>query len=150
MKTPLNLLGKMCEETVRMERVIFIAGAIASGDALSDDLNEFFDDTDLSDIEKLFGKIPDYLDIDGHGYERSDSIYEWLRSIGKIGFLVQFATPVMTPSGPSSRSYSWGYYSTKWIYADSVEEAVELGMKWVKQCRRNEDRKAKAKKKGGE
>ena len=108
------LLTKLYDETVRIERTILIAGAIGSGDAFPEDLNDFFDDNDDKTISRCLG-----------------------------------ATPVMTPTGKNSRSYSWGYYSTTWIYAETIEDAVNKGLKWVKERRRAEDRKAKAKN-GGE
>ena len=141
------LTNKLNEETVRIERIILIAGAITDG-ALSDDLNEFLDDEDEETITKCLGEIPDYVDIEGHGYSRNDSVSEWLFQTGKLGFLVQFATPVMEPTSHNSRSFSWGHYRLKWVYAETIEEAITSGMKWVTSCRRAEDRKAKAKKGG--
>lgn len=139
------LAEKLWEETVRIERIILIAGAMTDG-AFSDDLNEFLDDEDEKTIEECLGRIPDWVDIDGHGYSRNDSVCEWLSDQKKLGFLVKFATPVMEKRGGGSRSFSWGYYSTKWIYAETLDEAVTKGMVWVKKRRQAEDRKAK---KGG-
>ena len=143
------LLTKLYDETVRIERTILIAGAIGSGDAFPEVLNDFFDDNDDKTIRRCLGAIPEYVDLEARGYERTDAIFEWLRDSGKLGFLVQFATPVMTPTGKNSRSYSWGYYNTTWIYAETIEDAVDKGLKWVTNRRRGEDRKAKAKN-GGE
>ena len=145
-----DILYKLAEATARIERVILIAGAIADESAFSDDIDDFFDDEDEEDIEKCLGKIPDWVDLDGRGYERSESIYEWLTTSGRLGFLVKFATPVMTPTGSNSRSFSWGYYSTTWVYADTFEAAIDKGMKWVETRRRAEEKKAKAKKEGAE
>lgn len=142
-----QLMEKLREETVRIQRIILLGGATTDG-AFSDDLNEFLDDEDEKTIEACLGKIPDYVDIEAHGYARNDSISEWLYDAGKLGFLVQFATPVMEPTGENSRSFSWGHYSIKWIYAETLDAAIDSGLKWVKGCRRTEDRKAKAKKSG--
>lgn len=139
------LAEKLWEETVRIERIVLIAGAMTDG-AFSDDLNEFLDDEDESTIEECLGRIPDWVDIESHGYSRNDSVSEWLSDEKKLGFLVKFATPVMEKTGVGSRSFSWGYYSTKWIYAETLDEAFNAGMKWVKQRRKAEDSKAK---KGG-
>ena len=140
-----SLREQLDQETVRIDRIILLAGAMTDG-AFSDDLNEFLDDEDEKTIEECFGKIPEWVDIDAHGYMRNDSISEWLYGEGKLGFLIQFATPVMEKTGKNSRSFSWGYYGTQWIYAETFEEAIAGGMKWVKSRRRAEDRKAK---KGG-
>lgn len=143
----LKILEKLFDASARIERVIFIAGALGAGDVMSDDLNEFFDDEDQEDIAKCLGDIPDWVDLDARGYERGEYVFEWLRDSKKLGFLVKFATPVMEPMG-KSRSFSWGYYNTKWIYADTLEEAVDKGLSWVEQRRAAEDAKANNKKGG--
>lgn len=140
----MKAIEKFYEETVRIDRIILVGAAMTDG-AFSDDLNEFLDDEDEKTIVECFGEIPEYVDIEGHGYERNDSVSEWLYDAKKTGFLIQIATPVMEKHG-SSRSFSWGYYSTKWVYAETLDGAIEQGMKWVKDRRRAEDRKEK---KGG-
>lgn len=142
------LLEKMYDATCRIEKTIFLAGAMGATDNFASDLDDFFDDEDIENIEKCLGKIPDWVDLDGRGYERAEGIFEWLRDSGKFGFLVNFATPVMTPTGKNSRSFSWGYYNTTWIYAETIEKAVDQGLAWVKTRRKAEDSKAK-KLKGG-
>lgn len=49
------------------------------------------------------------------------------------GFGVQFATPVREYSSADSWIYSWGYYNTVWLYAESLEEAWRLGCEWAEQ-----------------
>lgn len=49
------------------------------------------------------------------------------------GFGVQFATPVREYSSADSWVYSWGYYNTVWLYAESLEEAWRLGCEWAEQ-----------------
>lgn len=143
-----TILEKLWDETARIDRIILIAGAIAAGDVHSSDLNDFFDDEDDETIEEALGPLPEYVDLNVRGFERADNILEWLRDSGKLGFLIQFATPVMTPTSATSRSFSWGYYNTKWIYADTLDEAIDAGLKWVAGRRAAEDKKAKLKKGG--
>lgn len=138
-----SILEKLNDATTRIERCIFIAGALAANDAFPADIDAFFDDEDNETIEECFGEIPEFVDIDGPGHERAECIFEWLRDSRKFGFLVNFATPVMTPTGKDSRCFSWGYYNTKWIYADTLEEAVDKGLAWVETRRASEDAKAK-------
>lgn len=49
------------------------------------------------------------------------------------GFGVQFGTPVREYRSSSSFIWSWGYYSTVWIYAETVEKAWLLGCEWAEQ-----------------
>lgn len=141
------IMEKLYDATARIERVVFIAGALATADTCTDDLDEFLDHEDNEVIEKCLGEIPDWVDIDGRGMDRAESVFEWLHDSGKLGFLVQFATPVMEPHG-NSRSFSWGYYNTQWIYADTIEDAVDKGLAWVETRRASEDAKATTKKGG--
>lgn len=137
------ILEKLNDATARVDRCIFIAGALAACDSFPSDIDDFFDDEDKETIEKCFGEIPEFVDIDGRGYERAEGIFEWLRDSRKLGFLVNFATPVMTPTGKNSRSFSWDYYNIQWIYADTLEEALDKGLAWVETQRVSEDAKAK-------
>lgn len=135
-----QIFEKLNDVTSRVEKMIFLAGAMAATDVFSDDLNEFFEEEEKT-IEECLGEIPDWVDLDERGYARSENIFEWLTNARKFGFLVQFATPVMKPTGESSRTFSWGYYSTKWIYADTIDEAIDKGLGWVAKRRADEDAK---------
>lgn len=134
-------LEKLYDATARVERIIYLAGAMAATDSFSDDLNDFLDEGDDT-IRKCLGEIPDWVDLGARNGERAEWVWEWLRDAGKFGFLVKFATPVMTPTSPTSRSFSWGWYNTEWIYAESVGEAIGKGLEWVEQRRAAEDAKA--------
>ena len=61
---------------------------------------------------------------------------------GFFGIGVQFGTPVREfyPSG--SYGYSWCYYNTVWIYADTLEEAWRIGCEWAEQKHRQARDKA--------
>jgi hypothetical protein len=52
-----------------------------------------------------------------------------------LGLAVQFATPVMTKLTEKSCSFSWGYYHTEWVYAESYDEAWKLGIEWAEKCK---------------
>ncbi|HBO5298369.1 TPA: hypothetical protein L4W52_000377 [Pseudomonas aeruginosa] len=59
------------------------------------------------------------------------------------GFGVQFGTPVRKYHGSAdSYSYSWGYYNTVWIYAETLEQAWRLGCLWAEQKHRMAREKA--------
>jgi len=131
------VMEKLFEATARIEQVIWIAGALAAGDDMAEELREFFEYEDNETIERCFGPIPDYVDLEAHGFD--EAISEWIQAIGEFGFLVKFATPVMKPSGRGCRLFSWGYYSTKWVYAKTLDEAVEQGLAFVSARRASED-----------
>lgn len=60
---------------------------------------------------------------------------------GFLGFGVQFATPVRKYLSPDCVVMGWGYCSTMWCYAESIDEAWQLGVTWAEQ----QSQKAKAK-----
>ncbi len=65
-----------------------------------------------------------------------DEISSYLIEHNKLGFLIQFATPVPEDTDrPEVVDYyshnGWGYYQTKWIYAETVEDCYILGLKWL-------------------
>ena len=114
--------------------------ALASEDAIPSDLDDFLDDEDDETIEKCLGEIPDW--VSKEGIDRNLDIAQWLIEAGRLGVLVQFATPVMTPLGEGATSFSWGFYTTTWVYADTIDEAIRKGLAWVKECRSKENEEA--------
>lgn len=141
------IYDRLYNANARMGKVIFLAGAI-SGDVLSDELDDFLTD-DLDAVVAAFGEIPRRVENALDGIDREDRAAEfsdWLIGKGMLGFLVHFETPVMTYHKDDARSYSWGYYSVKWVYGDSIDEAINKGMEWVDEMRRKEKSKSK---KGG-
>ena len=54
-----------------------------------------------------------------------------LESAGLLGLAIQFATPVRKYYSANSYSSGWGHYSTAWIYADTYQQAWELGAAWA-------------------
>jgi hypothetical protein len=131
-----KLLEKFDNATARIETMVLLAGVLVN-ERLPDPANEFFEDEDFEIIEGCFGPLPEYLkgEIAGGDIE---GVPEWLVRSNKLGFLVQFATPIMTPSGNNSASYSWGYYTAKWVYGDTLNAALKAGFAWVKEQRKKE------------
>jgi hypothetical protein len=123
-------------ETARIEQMILLAGIL--GDySFPQVVEDFFSDEDYADIEQCLGKVPKYVrqSIESHEF---DAVQEWLVRGNKYGYLIRIATPIMTPTSETSASYSWGYYRTKWVYGDTLEEALEAGFSWVASMREQE------------
>ncbi|MCP3923015.1 MAG: hypothetical protein GY714_10555 [Desulfobacterales bacterium] len=124
-------------ETMRIDEIIHLVGAAGAHQA-SGQLLDFFTDHTEEEITSIFGEKPrmiDSIEEDGDkyedlaGYEINDIITEFIND-QKQGFLVHFATPVFNDG-----SYSWGRYTTQWIYADTYEEVFKKGLDFVKECR---------------
>ena len=122
-------------ETARIEKIIYIAGN--DFDSPSDDLRDFIEDIDSEElIERIFGATTDrVLNALRDDDEFSMELTEWLFRVGKLGLLLKFATPVMTPLKGGGGSFSWGYQQLQWVYGDTFEEALEKGFEWVEECR---------------
>jgi hypothetical protein len=133
----LKTIATLENATARIERVIYLAGALAAGDALPEDLREFLQETETEHLARCFGTLPDFLDEDPADY----MLAEWLIDCRHLGWLVQFAAPVKKPIASGGRIFSWGYYRTRWFYAESVEQAIQHGLDWVKACQAADDAK---------
>lgn len=122
-------IDRMSDATVRVERIIWIPGAIAclvtSGD-FKDFIEDFKNDEKLQ--QELNLKFPHI-----NGIPQDDT--EWLIEEGFAecnGFFVQAATPIMKKIGTSSAmSYSWGKYHTKWFHIDNVENIANTISDWA-------------------
>lgn len=136
-----QMMEKLYNATLVTDRIIFLAGA-ATGDVFPVDLEEFFNEEDDETIEKCLGKIPEWVNLDANGYELAESINSWLNNVDKFGYLVRFTTPVMTPHKGGSRSYSWGYRNSIWLYAETMDDALAQGLAWANEIRAYEDKKA--------
>lgn len=121
----------------RIEKVIYIAGA-ADPNAFSEDLKEFFEQAADEVIERCLGSVPDGVELDDRDL-MEEMVSEWLHGAGLMGYLVNVATPVMKRFTATDRSFSWSYYCTNWVYAESMDEAIAKGLAWVQERRDAED-----------
>src|SRR5690606_32801229 len=71
------------------------------------------------------------LDPDACDPEEPADIATLLHEGGKLGFLVQFATPAprFRPCGDIDH-HGWGMYSLTWIYAETLGEAFDKAFAW--------------------
>ena len=133
---------KLANAIARIECLLHLGGMANDTDQVPDYLGEMLDEQGEEELKVIFPGIPDWVIESLAEYDRSDFV-EWLHRNNKLGFLVQFATPVMQ-GGERCRTYSWGHYNTCWIYAETLAEAVEHGLKWVAERRAKEALKAAA------
>lgn len=124
------------EQTARMERVIYIAGALGDGHDLADELKEFLEEVDDVDIVRLWGTLPDSV-AEALREDDIEGLCEWLVQKGHLGFLLQMSTPIMRYDKFGS-SFSWGHYRRHWVYGETLEAALHLGFAWVAQQRASE------------
>lgn len=130
------------ENTIRFERVIYLAGALSQPDSLQDDLRELLDEEDDETVSQAIPGFPLSLRDDEDCF--LEFAAEWLLDNQRLGFLVKAATPVMTyHKGSKSSHFSWGYYSTKWVYGETMDEVVANVISWADECREAEKAKAK-------
>lgn len=129
-----QLFEKFLNASVRVEVIIHL-GTMCNDYAFPDSAKDAFDE-DWDGVWKALGltDIPDGEDMD---YEE---ITTWLYEHGKVGWLIQSATPVPTFTSDSNwHHHGWGYYTTKWVYAEAIEDAMNAAFSWP-QVYRNEQR----------
>lgn len=117
------MIDMMFDNNVRAEAIIHIPTMLAQ-DAWPDIAREAFMEDEPDRIWEEIGIEPPY-DLDDEGL-----IFEHLTDNRKFGYLVKFATPVPQDITADSHRLSWGYYSMKWIYAESYEQACKKALDW--------------------
>jgi hypothetical protein len=127
------------EHTIRIENLIYLAGALTT-DSLPPVLNDLIEE-DPDRVSETFPEMPSSILEDEDS--AVESVREWLVDNQLLGFMVQVATPVMTPLSADAWRYSWGYYRTQWIYAETLAEALSKATRWADECRELERERAK-------
>lgn len=74
---------------------------------------------------------------------------ELLREGGFFGFAVQFGASVRTFYSATSWGSSWGHYYTQWVYAETYEQAWEMGLAWAASMNEKDLQEAMGRKTGG-
>ncbi|MCG9100484.1 hypothetical protein [Laribacter hongkongensis] len=147
-----TLHDKLYEATLRTETILHMGAMFSSGDDMSGILEEFFDDLDDSIASQLAGDMPFLEGLlkedEEDGFPVKEIIFSEIHRHSCFGWLVQFATPVMTPHKREGEwrgnTFSWGYYNTRWFYGETFEETVEKAAEWADECRQEEREKVEA------
>lgn len=115
-----NLADQFEESNLRVEKLIHIATMALPG-SMADDVFEAFEDGG----DELWSA----LELDS-SYDDSWEIWENLYKHKKLGFLGEFATPIPKYVSSSMYVWSWGRYTTKWIYAETLESLYLQAVDW--------------------
>lgn len=136
-----KLRDQLEQATARIDAMVCLAGMLCDGNALSDPLTELLEERDDA-LKRCFPDMPPWLlEVVESDDPLEEAFGEWATEAGKLGFALKFATPVMKPVGKDCSTYSWGRYSTTWVYGDTLHQAVKLGLTWVAERRRSEQAK---------
>lgn len=145
-----RLFEQLEQLTLRVNEVIYLGGMLGDGDSFAEPLQELLED-DTEELEKLFPELRVLLDQIDDVRGIHEEVASWLLRNRKLGYVVQFATPVMEQHPPAkgfkyfSATYSWGYYQTARFYGETVGQAMRQGMRWARECRKAEKAKAREK-----
>lgn len=118
MGTNIDVAEEFDNALIRIEQILFIGGMLGSWDSPSHALRDALDD----DLDAIVSSIPGatHEEIEHYG-EDGGGFIEWAIDTRRLGFLVQFGKPVMRGS-----VFSWGMYRTMWVYAETLDEAIEI------------------------
>lgn len=133
--------------TVRMEKVFLLAGMLNDDDAMPDQFRDFLEFGDDDELRRCFPDMPESVlaERDNGDDAWRDAFIDWAHKAEKLGFMIQFARPLMRWSpNLQDGTYSWGHYSTRWVYGDTLAQAVALGKKWANEREAAEKAKATA------
>lgn len=146
-----ELINTMGDEIVRFEQVFYLPSFVC-GDA-PDNFQEFLEDAYgtriiVSPACAKQGELLLAIAQDEEVTQMSDMSESFLQEAYNReilnGFLVQAATPVRSYSCADWFGCSWGYYSTQWILAETIDKACEMAIEW------SQSRQADWKQKAGE
>lgn len=127
-----EIMARFEENVARIEKMVWLASGAAHAIELLEDFLE-----DENSVKECFPDIYDHLieAVDSRDYGEAELL---IKEAGKLGFLLEFATPVMS----RIPGWSWNRYHSSWVYGDTLEEALEKGFAWVA-ARRSEDKSRK-------
>lgn len=109
------------DSAIRAEKILHL-GTMCMDDSWPDIASKAFED-DPDDVWAALGLAePDEISQEEWG--------EAIRDARKLGFLVQFATPVPDRFYDGGYTFSWGHYTLHWIYDESFENACVRALKW--------------------
>lgn len=121
MKTQ-TIISEFFDRSIRVEKLIHIGTMCMDEWAWPSIARDAFED-DAEDVWEALGlEEPEIQDTS-----------EWcevLVDCRKVGFLIEFATPIPWEFSENSWSSPWSCYHTKWIYGDTFEEACEKALEW--------------------
>jgi hypothetical protein len=127
-----TITAELFDAGVRVDRVIWIPGAIVDGDSPTDTLRDFIEDDFPEDagheICKALPRLKRFAEIDE--VPEAEDICEAL--YGVPGFLVKAETPVRTAYGErGAYSWSWGHVYYSWLYAKDEASILEVVTNWA-------------------
>lgn len=132
-----SLARRFYNETARIDAMVLMASVLGEIDSMPEVMEDDFFQEDAELMGSCFGPMPDEIK---EAYESGDysEFLGWLLDNDRFGFLLKFATPVRDSNG---NSFSWGCYTMKWVYGDTLDEALEKGFAWVAGQREKEKAK---------
>lgn len=138
------LLEEADDLTIRVEKMTHIGMNLCAepmGDVIDDFLGEVDEDI-ARDLEPAMPGITGLVEGDDDG-SRQDVFVELVTRHALYGFLVEVSTPEMRPhikddGTASGGSFSWGVYSSRWFYGETLAQVMEQVKPWVEGLRAEE------------
>ena len=116
-----KISSEFFDRSIRVETLIHI-GTMCVSDSWPSVAQDAFEESN-EDVWQAIG-------IEEPHYSDADSWSEALIDARKTGYLVQFATPIPRDFYEDGFSFSWGFYTLEWIYAETLEEACVKAIAW--------------------
>jgi len=118
----LNFTERFGEATARIDKLIWIPSAVGAW-AWSDDLKSMVEDL-YDNNEQIISRLPMMRRIlTSEDEPEEEDVIEVLHRVN--GFFAKLARPIPQMLG-TRHAYSWGYYQTEWVYAETLEELAKL------------------------
>lgn len=126
-----HIASRLFDETVRVESIIWIPGAVADPESTPEAFREgFVEDIISGNFHELLDALPRLKRILKDA-DFADTIEIADALLFTPGFLVKLATPIRDFRDGDVSSFSWGYYRTGWIYVETEAGLEPAILNWV-------------------
>ncbi len=126
------------QHLLRIEHIVDLAAALGSEQFEHPDgpLEEVLDDLlsgERRSIDASMHPLFDIADLIEGDYKDYCELAHQLARANKLGYVVQFATPVRQNAKENSCAFTWGHCYLNWFYAETMEQIWVLAQKWAEQ-----------------
>lgn len=122
-----DITSQFFDHSIRIERLIHI-GLQMVDESLPSDVEDSF----RSDIDEIAAALGVDVNELADGFDEGNLSWDMRVKYKRQGYLVQFATPIPTSFSDDgdSHTHSWGFYSTEWIYGETIEDCCNAALTW--------------------
>lgn len=128
----LKALSERCiDAPLVVKRLICVPLFEHDDGTVSEPLSDALDDIWQGRPDEVFPNLPARFLKAADGRHWRDLVLDWMHMTCKRGWLVEVASPVRRKREHGVCTFSWSSTYVRWLYADTLEAALEAGLAWA-------------------